>query len=120
MMHVYWMETRTELLPGLGVQQVGASRFRSVMSRATFDAPMTRPSSSRIGETVREMSIRRPSLATRTVSKCSTRSPRRKLLQDRALLVVPLRRDDEGDRLADGLLGACSRRAARPRRSTSG
>ena len=48
---------------------------------------------------------RRPSFATRTVSKCSTRSPAAEPLQDRALLVQPLRRDDQGDRLADGLVG---------------
>ena len=82
-----------------------SARFRSVMSRATFDAPTTRPSASRTGETVREMSSRRPSLATRTVSKCSTRSPRRSRSRIVALLVQPLRRDDQGDGLADGLRG---------------
>ena len=54
-----------------------SARRRSVMSRAILNAPMTRPSSSRTGETVREISTCRPPLATRTVSKCSTRSPRR-------------------------------------------
>ncbi len=52
-----------------------ASR-RSVMSRVILLAPTTRPDSSRIGEMVRETSMRRPSLATRTDSKWSTRSPR--------------------------------------------
>ena len=51
------------------------------------------------------MSIRRPSLATRTVSKCSTRSPRRSRARIVVLLVQPLRRDDQGDRPADGLRG---------------
>jgi hypothetical protein len=39
------------------------------MSRAVFDAPMMRPVESRIGDTVREISMRRPSLARRIVSK---------------------------------------------------
>ncbi len=43
----------------------------------TLDAPTTRPFSSIIGETVVEMSMSRPSLCRRTVSKCSMRSPRR-------------------------------------------
>ena len=42
--------------------------LRSVMSRATFDAPTSRPDLSRTGDTVSEMSRRRPSLARRTVS----------------------------------------------------
>ena len=54
-----------------------SARFRSVMSRAIFDAPTMLPFGSRIRETVREMSRRRPSFATLMVSKCSTRSPRR-------------------------------------------
>ena len=48
------------------------------MSRATFDAPMTWPIALRTGEMVIERSTSRPSLARRTVSKCSTRSPRRR------------------------------------------
>ena len=38
-------------------------RLRSVMSRTIFDAPMTLPSSSLIGEIVSDTRIRRPSLA---------------------------------------------------------
>jgi hypothetical protein len=54
-----------------------SSTLRSVMSRAIFEAPMTTPCSFRIGETVIERSSNRPSFARRTVSKCSTRTPRR-------------------------------------------
>jgi hypothetical protein len=42
--------------------------LRAVMSRAIFDAPTMRPSGPRMGETVSEMSMREPSLCTRTVS----------------------------------------------------
>ncbi len=41
---------------------------RSVMSRAIDETPTTLPASSRMGDTEREMEIRRPSLRTRTVS----------------------------------------------------
>ena len=53
------------------------TRFSAVMSRAILEAPMNSPNGSLIGETVREISMRRPSLVLRTVSKCSRRSPRR-------------------------------------------
>lgn len=43
--------------------------FRSVMSRATLDAPIIRPALSLTGETVSEMLSRRPSLVWRSVSK---------------------------------------------------
>jgi hypothetical protein len=43
------------------------ARFCSLMSRAIFDAPMTRPEQSRTGETVSDTSTSRPSLARRTV-----------------------------------------------------
>ena len=49
------------------------------MSRAIFKAPTTRPVESLTGQTVSDTSTRRPSFVTRTVSKCSTRSPRRTL-----------------------------------------
>ena len=60
-------------------EQRGSSslRLRSVTSRATFEAPTMLPLLSRIGEMVSEMSIRRPSFAIRTVSKCSMRRPGR-------------------------------------------
>ena len=54
-----------------------SARFRSVMSRATFAAPMIVPSASRIGETLSETSMTRPSFVSRWVSKWPTRSPRR-------------------------------------------
>ena len=43
-------------------------RLRAVMSRAIFEAPMTAPAASLIGDTVREMSSSVPSFRTRTVS----------------------------------------------------
>jgi hypothetical protein len=46
------------------------------MSRATFEAPTTRPLESLIGDTVSEISSLRPSFVWRTVSKWSTFSPR--------------------------------------------
>ena len=49
---------------------MAASAWRwAEMSRAIFDTPMMVPESSRTGETVSEMSMRRPSLARRSVSK---------------------------------------------------
>ena len=47
-----------------------------VMSRATFEAPTSRPAASHTGETVSETSMICPSARRRRVSKCSTRSPR--------------------------------------------
>ena len=44
------------------------ARLSSVMSRAIFEAPMISPFSFLIGETVREISTRLPSLRCRTVS----------------------------------------------------
>jgi len=46
-----------------------ASRLRSVMSRATFEAPMTQPCASLTGEMVTETSNKVPSFRLRTVSK---------------------------------------------------
>ena len=54
-------------------------RRRSVMSRAIFEAPTMRPVESLTGDTVIDTSISRRSRVMRTVSKCSTRSPRRSL-----------------------------------------
>src|ERR1700739_777451 len=56
--------------------KASSDSFRSVISRAIFDAPTTRPLASLIGEIVRETCRWRPSLVVRTVSKCSKRSPR--------------------------------------------
>ena len=44
-------------------------RRRSVMSRATLEAPTMRPALFRTGDTVNEMSRSRPSFVIRTVSK---------------------------------------------------
>ena len=49
-----------------------SSSLRSEMSRAIFEAPMTRPSSSRIGDTVSEIGMSDPFLRRRMVSKWST------------------------------------------------
>jgi hypothetical protein len=48
------------------LQSLGLLAFRDVASH--FEAPITFPDLSRSGDTVREMSTRRPSFATRTVS----------------------------------------------------
>ena len=53
-----------------------SASLRSVMSRATFDAPTTRPAASLMGEIVKEISRSVPSLRMRQVSKCSTSTPR--------------------------------------------
>ena len=45
-----------------------SARLRSVMSLAIFEAPITLPERSRIGEIVRDTSIARPPLVRRTVS----------------------------------------------------
>jgi len=58
--------------------------FRSVMSRAIFDAPMILPLMSLIGDMVTETWISSPSLRWRTVSKGATRSPRRRLAMMRS------------------------------------
>ncbi len=55
--------------------------FCAVISRATFEAPTTRPDESVTGEMVSETSIRLPSFRLRTVWKWSTRSPRRRRLR---------------------------------------
>ncbi len=55
---------------------VASIRLRCVISRAIAEAPTMRSLAPRTGETVTDMSIRRPFLASRTVSKCSIRSPR--------------------------------------------
>ena len=61
---------------GAEIKDGEKAQWKRIVSRETFDAPMTRPSASRTGETVSEISRRRPSFATRTVSKWSIRSPR--------------------------------------------
>src|SRR6202034_2080545 len=52
--------------------------FCAEISRATFEAPITRPEESLTGEMVTETSRRLPSFRLRTVWKWSMRSPRRK------------------------------------------
>ena len=48
--------------------KTSSARLRSVMSRAILEAPMMFPPSSRMGEMVVDILIRRPSLQTRMVS----------------------------------------------------
>ena len=52
-----------------------AASVRSLISRATLEAPMTRPAASRIGERVSEIGMSVPSFRCRIVSKCGTPSP---------------------------------------------
>ncbi len=89
----------------LASRNASSVRLRSVMSRAILEAPISRPSLPRMGEMVSDTSTRRPDLARRTVSKCSMRSPRLRRCQQPALFGVPLRRDDDVDRLPHHLLG---------------
>ena len=90
------------------------------MSRATFDAPMMRPVAvADRGDGQRDVepaAVLGHPHRLEVLDPLAAAEPR----QDLLLLVQPLRRDDQGDRPADGLRGACSRRAARPRRSTTG
>ena len=75
-------------------------RFWRVMSRAIFEAPMMRPCESLMGETVSEMSIGchlRRSEWSRN-GRCVRRA---EALQDAWLLVVVIRRDQDGDGPAD-------------------
>ena len=88
------------------------------MSRAILEAPRIRPLWSRIGETVREMSIRLPSLRRRTVSKCSTFSragcaPRSKASRSRDRARPESRSADRS------FPSTYSRTAAPPRNSSS-
>ena len=80
------------------------ARLRSVMSRATLDAPTIAPAPSRIGETVSE--IRRggrpwPPHGVEMLDPLAAAE----LGQDLVLLVLQLGRDDLRDRLADHLVG---------------
>ena len=61
---------------GREVADCSSSCLRSVMFRAMWEAPMTRPVRSQTGEMVRETSISSPFFLRRTVSKWSTFSPR--------------------------------------------
>src|SRR5207247_625614 len=61
-----------------------SERLRSVMSRATVEPPISRPTPSRRGETETETTILCPSLRIRTVSKGSIRSPFRSLAMTRS------------------------------------
>ena len=69
------------------------------MSRLIEEAPTTTPEESQTGETVSAMLIRVPSFRILTVSAKSTRSPRLDVVEDVALRVVQLRRDQDEDGL---------------------
>ena len=68
------------------------------MSRAIFAAPMTVPEESLIGETDSEIGTVSPFFLTRTVSKCSTRSPLRILAR-----IAPMSWWPGGIRIETGL-----------------
>ena len=82
-----------------------SARFRSLMSRAIFDAPMTVPSSSRIGDTVSEIGTSDPSLRRRIVSKCVTDSPAPDAREHVVFLGLPIGGDDHPNGAADRLGG---------------
>ena len=81
-----------------------SARLRSVMSRATFAAPIIVPSASRIGETLSETSMIRPSFVSRWVSKWPTARPAGYAPGSGHVLGM-LRRHQGGDGLADDLGG---------------
>ena len=75
------------------------------MSRAIFDAPMMRPVAVADGGD-RQRDVEPPAVLGHPDGlEVLDPLPAAEPLQDRGLLVLPLRRDDQGDRPADGLLG---------------
>ena len=94
--------------------------FRSVISRAILDAPMTWPSSSRKWRD-RQRDID-PSTVFGNPNGLEMLDPfaAAEPLQDRMFLVMPLGRDDQGDRLAHGLAGRVAEQALGPGCSTIG
>jgi len=75
------------------------------MSRAILEAPAMRPSLSRIGDTVNEISIRLPSLRWRTRFVVIDGLAAPDARQYSRLFVHAIPRDQDGHRLADGFLG---------------
>ena len=97
-----------------------SARLRSVMSLAIFEAPTIVPSASRIGETVSETSMRRPSLVTRLGLEVA-RPARRVGCASRMLVHVlgMLGRHQDGDGLADDLGGGVAEDPLGGRHSSS-
>ena len=93
------------VLAAIGVAQRSLCLFalRDV-ARDLRGADDLAPRSPESARPVREISMSRPSFVTRTVSKWSTRSPRRKRSSRPALLVMPLRWNQQCDWLANGFL----------------
>ena len=102
------------------LRRLSSARFRSLTSRTILDAPTTLPASSLIGEIVRETWMRLPSARTRSVSKCSIRSPAFRLAMIRVFLRDSFGGNDQRDVASDRRVRRCGRRAVRRRRSTSG
>ena len=90
-----------------------AAESRSLMSRAIFDAPITRPASSRIGDTVSEIGMSVPSFRCRTVSKCVIAWPARMRAEHDVFFGLPVRRNDHANRLADDFGGGVAEHALR-------
>ena len=76
--------------------------LRSLMSRAIFDAPMTRPASSRIGDTVSEIGMQRAVLPLADRLEVRDRLARADARQDDVFFGLAVRRDDHPNRPADG------------------
>ena len=93
------------MISALLVGKRAAGAVRSLMSRAIFEAPITVPVSSRIGETVSEIGTSEPSLRWRWVSKWSTAFAAADPGEHLVLLALPVGRNDDPDRPPDRLVG---------------
>ena len=83
-------------------------RLLSVMSRAIFEAPTIQPAAERIGETLSETSTLAAVLVQPQRLELLDRSPRPTRSRMLSHLVAPVRRNDEIDMLADGLVRGIS------------
>jgi hypothetical protein len=72
----------------------------SEISRAIFEAPMISPLSFLIGDTVREISMRRPSFVSRIVSVVIDAFALPDSTKDEGFFVLPIHRDKNGHRLS--------------------
>ncbi len=85
-----------------------SARLRSVMSCAMVAAPTIRPAASLIGEMVRETSNQPAVLAHALGFIAFDRLAPADFFQERRHFIGPVRRVEDGDRPADGLLGGIS------------
>ena len=84
------------------------------MSRAIFEAPITFPISSLIGQTASETSSAVPSLRRKTVSATKdTLCLRAKPFDDSQLFIVAIGRDQNCDRFADNFISAVAKKPFR-------